>query len=281
MKKIFEYTNFRSYLKDFYEFKKKSREGYTFRDFSAQAGMNSSSWLMHLIKGTKNLSNETTLKVAKVLGLTYEESQYFELLVHFTQSKSNDVRDYFYKKMLAFKRTLNIVELRDEQYDYYTKWYHPVVRSLVSKVAFGDNYAQLARKLVPRITAAEAKKSVQLLERLGLIKKDGSGRWVQTAAVVSTGDEVMSLNVVNYHKQVSKLAEGAFDRSSQESRDISALTMGIGKEDFLRIKAKVQAFRKEIMEIAANAENPDRVYQMNFQFFPVSEWESDGHVSAE
>jgi uncharacterized protein (TIGR02147 family) len=276
MNKIFEYTNYRLYLKDFYE-DKKNREGYTLRDFSTAAGMNSSSWLLHLIKGVKNLSNETTVKVAKVLGLTHDESEYFELLVHFTQAKISDTKDYFYKKMMSYKRELNVAQINDEQYDYYTKWYHPVIRSLVSKVSFGENYALLGRKLSPRITTTEAKRSVQLLERLGLIQKDAAGAWMQSAPVLSTGNEVMSLNVVNYHKQVSKLAEGAFDRSPPELRDISALTMGIGIKEFSEIKAKVQTFRREIMEIAIQSKEADRVYQLNFQFFPVSSWESGNH----
>jgi len=80
---------------------------------------------------------------------------------------------------------------------------------------------------------------------------------------------VASLNIINYHKQVSRLAEGAHDISAKEERDISALTLGISEEDFQRIKARIQAFRKEIMDIAMASSEPDRVYQLNFQLFPV------------
>jgi|WetSurMetagenome_2_1015567.scaffolds.fasta_scaffold37564_2 uncharacterized protein (TIGR02147 family) len=272
MNSIFQYTSYRTFLRDYYK-EKKSGEGFTYRDFSKIAGMNSSSWLLHLIKGTKNLSNESILKVSKALGLPASEAEYFELLVHFTQAKDNDTKDYFYRKMLACKKSLNMSRISEEQYDYYTKWYHPVVRSLVSKVEFHNDYVLLAARLVPRITAAEAKKSVALLVKLGLIKKDYSGKWMQADPILSTGDEVMSLNIVNYHKQVSRLAENAFDRSSRDERDISALTLGVSSEAFNRIKARLQSFRKEIMEIAKESDNPDRVFQLNLQFFPVSRQE--------
>jgi uncharacterized protein (TIGR02147 family) len=275
MNSIYQHTNYRSFLKDYYE-EKKSGEGFTYREFSRIAGMNSSSWLLHLIKGTKNLSNESIIKISKALGLSAAEAEYFELLVHFTQAKDNDTRDYFYRKMLACKKSLNMAYLSEEQYDYYTKWYHPVVRSLVSKAAFGNDYGLLAARLVPRITAAEAKASVTLLEKLGLIRKDSSGNWMQAEPILSTGDEVMSLNIVNYHKQVSRLAENAFDRSVREDRDISALTLGINRETFNRIKSRLQSFRKEIMEIVKESEKPDRVFQLNLQFFPVSRQEEQG-----
>lgn len=268
MKPIFEYTNYRQYLKDYYE-ERKAASGFTYRDFSGMTGMNSTSWLLHLIKGTKNLTRDSAARIARALKLSKSESEWFDLMVSFTQAKTNAARDQAYQRMLGLKRKLKIVRLGEEQYDYYTKWYHPVVRSMVTKVDFGEDYGLLGRCLLPPISAAEAKKSVRLLERLGLIERGPDGRHVLKGAVISTGDEVASLNVVNYHKQVSRLAEAAHDRAPRQERDISALTLGINEEDVRLIKERIQAFRKEIMEIALASRESDRVYQMNFQFFPV------------
>jgi uncharacterized protein (TIGR02147 family) len=276
MKNIFEYTNYRTFLKDYYE-ERKSLEGYTYRDFSKETGMNSSSWLMHLIRGTKNLSSDTTARIANALHFSRHETDYFEMLVNFTQADESEEKNLFFNQMMDLKKKLKIIRIGEEQYEYYTKWYYPVIRSLVSKVNWRDDYALLAKKLLPPITQSEAKKSIALLEKLGFIEKNQAGAWVQKNEVISTGDEVMSLNIVNYHKQVTKLAENAFDRSEKEWRDISSLTMGINKEDVLAIKAKIQQFRKEIMEIARASERADRVYQLNFHFFPVSKSEEQGN----
>jgi uncharacterized protein (TIGR02147 family) len=272
MKSIYEYTSYRLFLKDYYE-EQKAENGFTYRDFSRLTGMNSTSWLLHLIKGSKNLSADSIIRVAKALKMTKAESEYFEMMVPFTQARTNGVKDHYYQRMLGLKRKLKISKLGEEQYDYYTKWYHPVIRSMVSKVDFRDGEGGhdfgLGRCLMPPISARDAKKSVQLLERLDLIVAGKDGRYTQSNAVISTGDEVASLNIINYHKQVSRLAEGAHDLSTKEERDISALTLGISEEDFLRIKARIQAFRKEIMDVAMGSETPDRVYQLNFQLFPV------------
>ena len=279
MKSVFDYTNYRVFLKDYYE-EKKTESGFTYRDFSELTGMNSTSWLLHLIKGTKNLSQETSARIAKALKMNRGESEYFELMVPFTQAKTNAARDQIYQRMLGLKRKLKIVKIGEEQYDYYTKWYHPVVRSLVTKVDFGagpgsegPDFARLARCLMPPITPAEAKKSVRLLEKLNLIMLGPDGKYLHKNPVVSTGDEVASLNIVNYHKQVSRLAEAAHDRASREERDISSLTLGVSEEDFKVIKARIQAFRKEIMELALASKQADRVYQLNFQLFPVGRGE--------
>lgn len=273
MKPVFDYTNYRQFLKDYYE-ERKAESGFTHRDFAALTGMNSTSWLLHLIKGTKNLSADSAVRIAKALKLNRTEAEYFELLVPFTQARNSAARDLLYQRMLALKRKLKIARIGEERYAYYLKWYHPVVRSLVTKVDFGQgsrkpDYAVLARCLTPPITPGEARKSVRLLEKLGFIVLGPDGRYAHADAVVSTGDEVASLNVINYHKQVSRLAEAAHDRAPREERDISALTLGIGEESVRIIKSRIQAFRKEIMELAQASGSADRVYQLNFQFFPV------------
>lgn len=270
MKNIFEYTNYRTFLKDFYE-SKKANDGYTYRDFSKAAGMNSSSWLLHLIRGTKSLSSETAARVASVAGLTEDETEYFLSLVRFTQAETSDEKDSCYHEMLEIKKRLKLVRIADTQYEYYTQWYHPVIRSLVSKIDFKDDYSVLAKNLVPQIRPTEARKSVKLLEKLGMIAKNEDGTWYQTSPVISTGDEVASLNIVNYHKQVSNLARDVYDRCARDQREISAMTMGIGEEEFERIQTRLREFRREIIEIARGSENADRVYQLNFQFFPVSQ----------
>jgi uncharacterized protein (TIGR02147 family) len=276
MKNVFEYTSYRTFLKEYYE-ARKAVEGYTYRDFSKETGMNSSSWLLHLVKGVKNLSNDTTLRIAKALHFSKNETEYFKMLVHFTQAKKSEAKNLFFNQMMDLKKKLKIIRINEQQYEYYTKWYYPVVRSLVSKFDWDGNYALLAKKLLPPITPREAKKSVTLLESLGFIEKNIYGKWIQKDDVISTGDEVMSLNIVNYHKQVTKLAENAFDRSQKEWRDISSLTIGINGNDVKAIKARIQQFRREIIDIARASENADRVYQLNFHFFPVSKPEGRGN----
>lgn len=273
MNSVYEHTNYRHFLKEYYE-ARKAETGFTYRDFAKLTGMNSTSWLLHLIKGTKNLSPDSTARVTKALKLGRAETEYFELMVSFTQAKNSAARDQAYQRMLRLKRKLKIIKIGEDQYDYYLKWYHPVVRSLVTKVDFGQgtakpDYAALARCLVPAITPAEARKSVKLLERLGLIALGPDKRYTREDAAVTSGDEVASLNVINYHKQVSRLAEAAHDRAAREERDISALTLGVGETEFKAIKARIQAFRKEVMEMALASKEADRVYQLNFQFFPV------------
>jgi len=76
-----------------------------------------------------------------------------------------------YKKL----RTIKGVEVRnlsDNEFDFFEKWHHAVIRSLISILDFKDEYRALAKMVRPAITTGEAKESVGLLDKLGMIKKD-------------------------------------------------------------------------------------------------------------
>jgi uncharacterized protein (TIGR02147 family) len=266
---IFDYTNYREFLRDYYKHRKEL-EGYTHRDFARETGMNSTAWLLHLIRGSKNLTTESSQRISKGLGFTKSEAEYFENLVSFTQAQTPSAKDVYFQRMLAQKRRLKISRLTEEQYEYYSKWHHPVIRSLVNKVTWAEDYEILASHLVPPITAREAKASVQLLLKLGLITQKETGEWAQSTPILSTGDEVNSVYVANYHREVSRLSENVYDLWPKEERDVSSLTLGINPKDAERIKTRIQEFRKEILDIARMSDEADRVMQLNIQFFPVS-----------
>ena len=191
-------------------------------------------------------------------------------LIGFTQTKRSSEKNRFFQEILLRREEKGSQTIGRDQYDYYTRWYHPVIRSLVDKVDWHDDYALLGRNVVPPISASEARQSVALLKQLKLIARDDTGAWHRAGPIISTGDEVNSLNVRNCHKQVSELTKDAYDNSEQNQREISALTLGIGEKEFNQIKKRIAAFRKELIEFVREVDSPDRVYQLNLQFFPVS-----------
>jgi uncharacterized protein (TIGR02147 family) len=65
------------------------------------------------------------------------------------------------------------------------------------------------------------------------------------------------------------IARESMDRFPSEIRDISSVTMSISDECFALIKKEVQQMRKRVLELVKIDTNPNNVYQLNFQFFPL------------
>ena len=132
-----------------------------------------------------------------------------------------------------------------------------------------NNYKKIGRALQPQISPEEVQKSIKLLLSLGLIKKKGTG-YIQADAAITTGDEVNSSFVRNFHLQNFYLARESLDSISEANRDLSCLVLALSRSKFQQIKREVQKFRKAMANIADEDQNPTDIYHLSFQFFPTT-----------
>ena len=68
---------------------------------------------------------------------------------------------------------------------------------------------------------------------------------------------------------LAKAAE-AIDRVPPTERDISAITVSVSPERAKEIKTLIQRTRKEILAIADQDKDPERVMQICIQLFPLT-----------
>ena len=272
-RKVFEYLDYREFLKDYYNSKKEANPAFSLRVFSDKIGFKAKDFISRVMSGSKNLSDQSISKVAAGLRLGKHETEFFTGLVKFNQAETTEDRNTAFEEMQAALKVARFAEkqhvLGHAQYMVYSHWRHLTVRSLIGMFGFNGDYETLAKQVRPHITAEEAKKSVQLLEECELIKKDKSGKYVLTENSITTGDRTSKLALRGYHQHCLKLAADSIDRDPPSSRHISGLTLGISQEGYERIVERINAFRKEIALIAEEDQNSDKVFQLEFAMFPV------------
>jgi uncharacterized protein (TIGR02147 family) len=76
---------------------------------------------------------------------------------------------------------------------------------------------------------------------------------------------------VNYHRTMLERAIRALDELSREERDISTLTLCVAASAVEDLKERVRAFRRELLAFAEDDPHPERVIQVNFQIFPLTQ----------
>ena len=272
-KKIFEYLDYREFLKDYYNAKKEANPAFSLRVFSDKIGFKAKDFISRVMNGDKNLSNQSIPKVASGLRLGKHETEFFIALVKFNQAETTEERNGAFGEMQAVLKVVRFAEkqhlLGHAQYMVYSHWRHLTIRSLIGMYGFDGDYETLARRVHPRITAEEAKASVKLLEDCMLIKKGKNGKYVLTENAITTGDRTSKLALRGFHQDCLKLAADSIDRDPPGTRHISGLTLGISQEGYERIVERINAFRKEIALIAEEDENSDKVFQLQFALFPV------------
>jgi uncharacterized protein (TIGR02147 family) len=269
MKPVFEYLDYRTYLKDFYEDRKGRQGFFSYRYFGDKVGIDPS-YLLKVMLKLRHLSEKSIPRICAFFGLAGTEAEYFATLVCFVKARSQSESKMLFEKLLSI-RYVKSRRLVEEQYEYFRTWYHPVVRAVIEYFDFKDDYALLGQRLSPPISAKEARASVRLLEKLKLIRHDPDGRFRLTDTAITTGDEWHSAAIAAFQEQTIRLSQESVDRHEKTLRDVSTVTMNIGAADFEEIRARITEFRRSLISFVDEQSNPDRTYQLNIQFFPLTD----------
>ena len=193
-------------------------------------------------------------------------------MVYFNEAASVKERVIYFTKMMAAYES-SAYKILGEQYEYFSKWYYAVVRELLSYIHFKDYYKSLARMVNPPIREDQAKKAIQILGKLNLVHKDDNGFYVRSTPIITTGysdNRVDVLNIINFQKAMLSMALEAYDRHPLAEIDMSTLTLSISKNTYSMMKDEIANFRKKLLGMAEKDDNPDRIYQLCYNFFPMT-----------
>lgn len=267
---IYNYFDYREYLNAVYSGRKQREKDFSHRIFSREAGITSPNYLFRVLNGERALGNAYIDKFCKALHLTRGECRYFTTLVLFNTEQEIARKESLLRTLLSLRYRRGLHRLDDKKLKFFSKWYYPVIRELVTILPFYGDYNMIARNCLPRITARQATDAVTYLLKAGFLKKRADGSCIRTDPVISTGDEVTSTVLRNYHRQTLNHSIEALDSVERENRDISSLTLSVSKKTYAAMKKEIQDFRKRLLAMAKEDEHPEMVCLAGFQLFPRS-----------
>jgi uncharacterized protein (TIGR02147 family) len=269
---LFSYLDFRKYLKDSFEAIKASNPKASYRSFAKEAGYTSPNLLQLIISGKRDLSSSTLPGTVRALGLNKQEADFFADMVAFCQSAGFEEKNFHYQRMLRSRRYAAVKAVEKIQFQYFDQWYHPVVRELVAHPRFDGRADWIASRILPKVTAAQVERSLELLSALGLIRREATdGRWRQVDATISTPAEVADLAVANYHRSMLRLAADSIQAYPPETRDLRSVTLGIPRKAVPGLKRRLEEFWKDLVALGNAEEAVEDVVVVNLQMFPATQ----------
>jgi uncharacterized protein (TIGR02147 family) len=268
---VFDYSDYRKFLSDYQQMKNALTPAFSFRYYAKKAGINSSSFYPQIIRGNRNLTKNTIIKTCIAFNLSDQQAEYFENLVFFNQAKTIKEKNFYFDRLIQKQKFRNVKKINEEQFEYFSAWYHCIIREAVAIVNFNDDYDRLARFLHPAVTAEEAKRSVQLLLHLGFLKKNGD-RYVQSEPLLATeGSTDFEIHrLTNFQISMLKMAIEAYDRWKQDKRLTSATAFGFSSQNYPKFVEILRDCRLRMMKLAMEDEYPDQVYMLSMNFFPMT-----------
>ncbi len=268
MKTIYEYLDYRDYLKDYLDARKGT--GLSIRSISAKAGFKSPNYFRLLMDRKRNLSPTSLAKLMDLFKFKGAEREFFENLVFMNQAKTTEQKDYYFEKLNDSKKYIALKHLEHDQYEYFSKWYYAAIRELVLLPGFVNDPEWIARRLVPNIPIRAAKEAMELLFRLGLVRS-AAGEIEQVDRHIGTPHEIAAMAAWKFHREMMDRSVDSLDLCTPADRELSALTVGISHKQYKKMRRKIREFRKKLHADLEGEELADSVYQLNIQFFPLSE----------
>lgn len=268
---IFEYSDYRKFLADYYLNRKAASATYSHRQFAKQAGLSSPSHLLMIIKGERNLSIKTIPKFVDGLKLGTKERKFFELLVVYSQTDDLQIKAKVFADIMQIKSSIaGLHRLEKEKFDFLSKWYVVAIYVMVGLKDFKADPAWIVKRLGNKILVSQAKEALTNLLNLKMIEVDKIAGLKQASGAITVADDTRSIAVFNYHQSMIRLAEEALKTKAPSLREMNGATVSIPLDKLAEVKERIRNFRKEINQLAASYEDSDEVYQLNIQFFPLT-----------
>lgn len=268
---VFAYLDFRAYLRDAFQARQAREPKFSYRAFAKLAGYASPNLLQLIITGRRDLPSSHLPGTIRALDLNKQEADFFANLVGFTQAEGFEEKNFHYQRIHRSRKYAAVKPVEKGQFEYFDQWYHPVVRELLIHGEFDGSMAWIASRVSPPITSSQAAKSVELLESLGLIRRDAAtGRWRHAEASISTPAEVESLAVANYHRSILRLASDAIEAHGPDRRDLRAVTLGIPRSALPDLKKRMEEFWRDLITLGDARGKVEDVVQVSLQLFPMT-----------
>jgi uncharacterized protein (TIGR02147 family) len=269
---IFQYIDYRSYLADYYAGRKSLDASFTHEYICHRLGQeNAKSYFNNVVKGRMNVSPAFIDRFIELLELKSDHAKYFRALVNYNQTTSPNEKEFFFDQLVRLNRTPHRV-IDDNAYAYYKEWYHSAIRALLDIVDFKNDYKALASRLFPPISLKQARDSIALLVRLGLVAKNKKGVLKPTDKMIVTGDFIKDAIVRQFQMKCLEHARTFLASGFNQPHRNITLTVSLSEKGYSRAADRIQQMKTELRSIVHKDELPaSKVYHLNVNLFPMSQ----------
>lgn len=269
IEKIFEYDDYRVFMKDYFAARKKERDSFSLRNFTLKAGFKAHNFCSLVVNGKRNLSVSSIQKLLRAAGLRGRAATFFENLVHFNQATSLQDKEFFFQKIKKAGKAADFYQVNADQYFFYETWYYPVIRELMAIAPWNGDFARLAQMVRPPIHPTEAKDAVERLLATGMVKAGQNGSYSLNHEFVSSKN-VPPLIKAKGRRDVLLKGIETVDSIEPAEKYAAYATVTMSEKLYIEARVLLDEMRERLLAMVAEDTDPDEVYEVVLQMFPVS-----------
>ena len=271
---VFEYSNYRSYLRDRFLWQQKKRPGWSYGAWARKLGLKSPSTLTMILKGERNPSDELVESLSQSLSLKTPEREFFHNLVRLERTS----RDVGMNVLVMERLSHALNEMRPgqtftlldhEQFALISHWYFYAIREMVRIPDFEETPEWIQSRLRYELGVREIKEALRILMKIGLLSRDPSGKLIQAQGILNTSSDIANEGMRRFHEETLHNASESVRKCESLKREITGATFGIRLGDLRKIKDDIRKFQEELLG-RYDSDRPDVIYQLENVFFPLT-----------
>lgn len=274
---VYEFHDFRAWLAAWYGWCSTEVEPRLSKsEVSRRLGLpRTRSYFTDVLRG-KAVSPVFVERLVDLTELNRSEAKYFRALVRFDQAVDRREREEAFDDIVALNR-VPWARAAGDSWEYYKDWRNQLVRALLSIVPCKDDWDAVARRSLLPLSAAEVKRTVATLARLGMIERGPDGFWRQSQPTLSTGSGLKEqllrqAQIVQLEHVRDDLLH---DPDGRPVRKVTTTVVSVSGKGLDRILARMERLRSEIRSIAHRDPDPaDRAYLLALAAVPLTTTES-------
>ena len=272
---IYQYDDFRAFLKDCFEAKvaaglQETGKRYSQRQFARDAGFANPGYYNDVLKGFKPLSANAAEKMAGVFGLKPHETEFFKLLAEYGQARDPAKKEALYRRILSRRNRSKFTRLNPALSKYYQDVRYALVRGAVEVLDFRGDYEALAAFLEPAVPVASVKVLVRDLCEWGLVEQGADGRYRTTRSIVEPSPSLAGMSRA-LNAEWLNMARESLHRIPKEERHVSTMLVNISDALHEEILERIERFRDELFKrVEEDAGSAKRIQQLPVAYVPRS-----------
>lgn len=260
---VLKYQDYRSYLKEELARRNGKNRAFSLRAMAKFFNV-APSLLSDVLKGKKNISYDTAVKIASKLKLTRKESEYFCELVRFEAAKNVEVKGKILERVNRLGSNRQVVSLAVDSFQLLADWYHLPIRQLSLLKGFKLTPQNVSKKL--GIAPIQAEVALERLTRLGLLAPEAQGQ-------VLVKSEAPNPGLREFHRQMLQKAIESLEAQTPQQKKIGSETLAFDLGQLEEAGEIIEEFFDRMVRLSESGRNKTHVYHLGVQFFDLTKGE--------
>jgi uncharacterized protein (TIGR02147 family) len=260
---VYKYSDYKSFLFDEFERRRKLYKTYSLRSFSKDLGLRPTA-LSDILNERYGLSGTMAHRLAARIGLNSSSSLYFVSLVEVVHGRSVALRRQAEKRIKSIHEKSGPFRVLDEhEYFLMLKWYYPAILHLIGLEAGRISNEEIAGRLSLKLSEVDLaieklKEKGYLLEREGCLYKKEKN--------LSAESNISNECIKNFHSQVLDIVKNRIRTAPVfEKKSISTI-MSFKSDKINSARQDLNVMSDNFFEKYESEEDADSIYVLSMHF---------------